>query len=214
MKQLLSLRNAVPADVKTLYEKYQDPHYNRTLHEISSLLKAELRRYRKVFIIVDALDEYSVNQNDRDSLLAELEQLREYSNMMLTSRRVAPYMDAFCGASHVTIAAKDRDVRLYLKSQIPTLPKFVKANLELQELIIQTITEAVEGMCVPSISFSMLYCHKHIVVDNPTYCNTDLARREAGQFSLIFLPCAFILVHHLPKLKVRRAKLTSFLGSY
>lgn len=150
MKQLLSLRKTVSADVKALYKVHQGHHRTGTLAEISSLLRAELRGYRKVFIIVDALDEYSENQYDCDSLLAELEKLREYSNMMLTSRSVAPYVDAFRGASRVTIAAKVGDVRQYLESQIPTLPKFVKANLQLQELIIQTITEAVEGMYVPS----------------------------------------------------------------
>ena len=156
LKQLLVLQNAVPADVKALYEVYQGHRHDGTLAELFSLLTAELGRYRKVFIIIDALDEYSENQNDCDSLLAELEQLRGYSNMMLTSRSVAPYIDAFCGDSRVTIAAKDCDVRQYLESQIPTLPKFVKANHELQEIIIQTITEAVEGMYVPSFSFSRL----------------------------------------------------------
>ena len=180
LKQLLSLRKTVSADVKALYEVHQGHHRTGTLAEISSLLRAELRGYRKVFIIVDALDEYSENQNDCDSLLAELEKLREYSNMMLTSRSVAPYVDAFRGASRVTIAAKAGDVRQYLESQIPTLPRFVKASPELQELIIQTITEAVEGMYVTSISFSMPCCHEHIKVDNPTYCNIDVARRKAG----------------------------------
>lgn len=160
LKQLLSLRNAVSADVKALYKVCQDNHRNRTLAEISSLFRAELKHYSKVFIIVDALDEYSENQEDCVSILAELEKLREYSNLMLTSRFVAPYIDAFCGASRVTIIAEDRDVRKYLESQIATLPRFVKANLELQELIIQTITEAVEGMYVPSLSFAMLYCHE------------------------------------------------------
>ncbi len=158
LKQLLFLQNVVPADVKALYEVYQGRLHDGTVAEISSLLKAELRRYRKVFIIIDALDEYSENRNDCDSLLAELEQLKGYSNMMLTSRFVAPYIDAFCGDSRVTIAARDRDARQYLESQIPTLPKFGKANLELQEIIIQTITEAVEGMYVPSFSFSRLDC--------------------------------------------------------
>ena len=160
MKQLLSLRKTVPADVKALYEVCQRHHRNRTLAEISSLFRADLSRYRKVFIIVDALDEYSENQEDCDSMLAELEQLRGYSNMMLTSRFVAPYIDAFPGASRITIAAKDLDVRKYLESQIVTLPRFVKANVELQELIIQTITEAVEGMYVPSLSFSMPDYHE------------------------------------------------------
>ena len=146
LKQLLSLRNTISADVKALYKVCQDQRRNRTLDEISSLFRAELQRYSKVFIIVDALDEFSEDQKDCDSMLAELEKLREHSNMMLTSRFVAPYIDAFCGASRVTIAAKDGDVRKFLESQIATLPRFVKANLELQELIIQTITEAVEGM--------------------------------------------------------------------
>ena len=179
LKQLLSLRSTVSADVKASYQACQDHPVNRTLAEISGLLRAELGRYRKVFIIIDALDEYSENQNDCDSLLAEVEQLRGYSNMMLTSRFVAPYVDAFCGASRVTITAEDRDVRKYLESQIPTLPKFVKANRDLQELIIQTITKAVEGMYVPSILFSMPCCNEQIEVDNPTYCNIYVARCKA-----------------------------------
>ena len=180
MKQLLSLRNTLPADIKALYEVYHGRHQNGTPAEISGLLRAELTRYRKAFIIVDALDEYSENQKDCDSLLAEVEQLREYSNIMLTSRFVAPWVDAFGGASQVTIAAKDQDVRRYLESQIPTLPKFVKADLDLQELIVQTIMEAVEGMCVPSISRSVPYYHKYIKLDSPTYCHIGVARREAG----------------------------------
>lgn len=180
MKQLLSLRNTVPADIKALYEKYQGRHQNGTPAEIARLLRAELMRYRKVFIIVDALDEYSENSNDCDLLLAEVEELRKYSNMMLTSRFVAPWVDAFGGVSRVTIAAKDRDVRRYLESQIPTLPRFVKADVDLQELIVRTITGAVEGMCVPSISYSVLYYHKYARLDSPTYCNIGVARREAG----------------------------------
>ena len=180
MRQLLSLRNTVPADIKALYKVYQGRHQNGTPAEISRLLRAELTRYRKVFIIVDALDEYSENQNDCDSLLAEVEQLRDCSNIMLTSRFVAPWIDAFGGASRVTIAAKDCDVRRYLESQIPTLPRFVKADLDLQELIFQTITEAVEGMCVPSISYSVLYYHKYTKLDSPTYSNIGVARHEAG----------------------------------
>ena len=148
--------------------------------EISRLLRAELRRYRKVLIIVDALDEYSEYRNDCDSLLAEVEQLREYSNMMLTSRFVAPWIDTFEGSGRVEIAAKDRDVRRYLKSQITNLPKFVKTDLDLQELIVQTITEAVEGMCVPSISYSVLQYHNYIILDSPRYCSIGVTRCEAG----------------------------------
>ena len=162
LKQLLSLRNPISAEFKALHEAYQRHHRSGILNEISSLFRAELRRYRKVFIIVDALDEYSDNQEDCKLMLAELEQLRGYSNIMLTSRFVTPYINAFRGASRVTITAKDRDVRKSLESQIATLPRFVKANLELQELIIETITEAVEGMYVPSISFAMLYCHEQL----------------------------------------------------
>ena len=180
LKQLLSLRNTVLADVKALYEVYQGRHQNETTAEISRLLRAELRRYRKVFIIVDALDEYSENQNDCDSLLAEVERLREYSNMMLTSRFVAPWIDAFEGAGRVEIAAKDRDVRRYLESQMQTLPKFVKADLDLQELIVQTITEAVEGMCVLSISYSVLQYHIYVTLDSARYCSIGVARCEAG----------------------------------
>ena len=134
LKQLLQARNSVPENVKARYEKHRGGYFRTTQIELSSLLRVELRQYRKAFIIIDALDEYSKSDNERDSLLAELQALKSVTNMMLTYRIVS------------------------LERQIPTLPECVKSSLGLQELIAHTITEPVEGMYVLSDLSAICSC--------------------------------------------------------
>ncbi|KAK3178595.1 hypothetical protein OEA41_000732 [Lepraria neglecta] len=146
LKQLLQARNSVPENVEARYEKHRGGYSRTTQIELSSLLRVELRRYRKAFIIIDALDQYSKSDNERDSLLAELQALKSVTNMMLTYRIVSPFVDAFQSAIRVPITANNHDVRRFLERQIPILPECVKSSLGLQELIAHTITELVEGM--------------------------------------------------------------------
>ena len=155
LKQLLQARNSVPENVKALYEKHRGGYSRTTQIELSSLLRVELRRYRKAFIIIDALDEYSESDNERDSLLAEPQALKSVTDMMLTSRIVSPFVDAFQSAIRVPITANNRR---FLERQIPTLAKCVKSSLGLQELIVHIITELVEGIYVLSDLSTICSC--------------------------------------------------------
>ena len=158
LKQFLQARNSVPENVKALYVKHRGGYSRTTQMELSSLLRVELLRYRKAFIIIDALDEYSKSDNERDSLLAELQALKSVTNTILTSRIVSPFVDAFQSAIRVPITANNHDVRRFLERQIPTLPKCVKSRLGLQELIVHTTTELVEGMYVLSDLSTICSC--------------------------------------------------------
>jgi hypothetical protein len=110
------------------------------------MLREELQRPEKVFVVVDALDEYSDSEAAQRTLLDELLLLRGMMNLMVTSRPVSLSIDAFDEAIHITVTADNADVRRYLTSQMSSLSRCVRNKPDLQERIVQTITGAVEGM--------------------------------------------------------------------
>ncbi len=146
LKQLIQALKLVPDQIKDLYEASMRNHSRPKQGDLSNVLRTELRRFRKVFIVVDALDEYSESETAQESLVDELQSLREISNLMVTSRPVSPFIAAFDDAMHIVVSADNADVRRYLTSQMSSLPTCVRNKPALQELIVQTITGAVEGM--------------------------------------------------------------------
>lgn len=151
LKQLIQTLKSVPDPIKDLYESSMRKNIRPKQEDLSNLLRTELRRFRQVFIVVDALDEYSESQPAQESLLDELQSLRRISNLMVTSRPVSPFVDAFDDAMHIAVSADNADVRRYLTSQMSSLPRCVRNKPALQELIVHTITGAVEGMWVSPV---------------------------------------------------------------
>lgn len=158
LKQLIQTLRFVPDQIRNLHESCKQRNVRPTEEDLSKALISELRGLRKVYIVVDALDEYSHSEAAKQSLLREIQKLRIISNLMITSRYISPFMDAFSGAIQITVSADVNDVRRYLESQMPTLPKCIRNKPALQELIVRTITEAVDGMYVTLIFLPCL-CH-------------------------------------------------------
>ena len=146
LKQLIRALDYVPDQIKDLYESSMRDHSRPKQGDLSNMLREELQRPEKVFVVVDALDEYSDSEAAQRTLLDELLLLRGMMNLMVTSRPVSLSIDAFDEAIHITVTADNADVRRYLTSQMSSLSRCVRNKPDLQERIVQTITGAVEGM--------------------------------------------------------------------
>ena len=91
------------------------------LDDISKILKAEVDRYTKVYVVIDALDECEPAYRIR--LLTELKALQPKVKLMVTSR----FFDAF-GAdmgidTDVEILASDDDIRRFVQERVSTIPR-------------------------------------------------------------------------------------------
>lgn len=146
LKQLIQTLNFVPDQIKDLYESCMRDRSRPKQGDLSKMLRVELRRLGKVFVVVDAVDEYSDSEAAQKLLLDELLSLRGITNLMITSRPVSPFTNAFDDAMHITVTAHNADVRRYLISQMSSLSRCVRNKPDLQGRIVQTITGAVEGM--------------------------------------------------------------------
>lgn len=112
------------------------------------ILDAEVRQFKKVFIVIDALDE-RLDDDHGYYLLGSL--LKTNSNVLITSRDIGPITDLLDGAEFIEIAARPNDVTAYLnfRFQQPEtykLQKMVKNNPSLQPFIVERLVSKSDGM--------------------------------------------------------------------
>jgi hypothetical protein len=112
-----------------------------------AILCSVLSEYSKVFIFVDALDEYPEEQ--RNTLLSHLSALRPAPNLMLTSRPHIKFDHIIADSDLVEVRATEADIRRYVDAQIskfPRLSKHVTNSADLREEIESTILRRSDGM--------------------------------------------------------------------
>ena len=115
--------------------------------ECTQLLRSTISRYTKLFLIIDAFDEYP--EECRGQLLAELHDLKPGVNMLITSRDLPTIERQLSKAVRLDIQARSDDILQYLRERIASLER-LKSHIEkdptLDNLISTTITAKAGGM--------------------------------------------------------------------
>ena len=144
LKQLS--RSTLPVNVKSLYDKHKDKQTRPSLDEISRTLQTVVSTFKRVIIIVDALDECQVSNGCRKMFLSEISNLQTKTgaNLFATSRFIPDITEQFKGSIKLEIRAHDDDVRQYLDGQILKSPN--KLLETYREGIKTKITKVADGM--------------------------------------------------------------------
>ena len=148
LKQLLQHQPTVSDDVKSSYGRHRKMGTHPTLDEAFKLLQSEMHRYSQIFVVIDALDECSNENQARQNLLSKLHalQMSHSVNLMMTSRHIPDITQEFQNSLQLEIRANEEDVRGYLDGQMFRLASCVRKNTDLQEAIKESIVKAVDGM--------------------------------------------------------------------
>jgi hypothetical protein len=145
-------RQLVDTDIGTLAENLYTQHRRKgtapSLEDIACVLMLRITELSKVFIIIDAMDEYPESQ--RHILLKHLAEISSSTvNLMITSRpNVFPEHYSFQGLQTLDILARAEDIKTYIDAQISSsaLLDHIKQKPQLQEDIHARISGAVDGM--------------------------------------------------------------------
>ena len=153
LKQLCQARPSLPEAITTLYgacNNQQNLKRRPSLVELSSVLRVVAAAYKRVFVLVDALDECSGEDSCRTRLLAELFKLQAACgiNLLVTTRAIPEITEGFSKDWMLEIRASKQDVQRYVEGHTNELPKFVRKDAALQEAISSGIVDAVDGMYV------------------------------------------------------------------
>ena len=144
LKQLVQQRPSLFNHVEILWNRGKPPSFD----EVSTSLRLVLRDFFQIFIVVDALDECSADDDTQNILLSEIRSLQAQMDLrlMVTSRPITSITQAFKDDLCLEIRASVDDVERYLEGQISRRPSCVLRNPSLQQLVNMSIVEAVDGM--------------------------------------------------------------------
>ncbi|KAJ7694446.1 hypothetical protein B0H17DRAFT_1009308, partial [Mycena rosella] len=132
-----------------LYQDHSEKGTRPSLGKIHAVLRSAVTEWSKIYVVVDALDEYP--EDERHILLEHLAALGPTVNLMLTSRpHISLHdLDSFRNLETIKIRATEEDVRKYLDEQIRVsqrLSKHVKAQPSLRAEIVSSIVGRVDGV--------------------------------------------------------------------
>ncbi|KAH0499652.1 hypothetical protein TgHK011_006829 [Trichoderma gracile] len=173
VKQLAQRQAPVPKEVSEIYSEYQRQPKALSFGEILMLLHSVSKLFSRVFVIVDALDEFRTDGCRRTFLNGILKlQAQEYASIFLTARFIPDILNIFEESATLEIRAQDEDVQQFIANQITRLPSFVLNDTELQSMIKTSIAEAVDGM------FLLAPLHMDALSQEPTVGHIELALKR------------------------------------
>ena len=153
--QLVLGKAAVNDDVKKLYKKHIDKDTRPNFQEVLEILKKETDKYKKLYVIIDALDECT-DDFSRETLVEQIRGLQPKANLMVTSRVLDSIARIFAGAPVLEISASPADVRAYVAGRVSRggqLSRHVKTDLMLFKDIEQSVAENAQGMYEASLLY-------------------------------------------------------------
>lgn len=148
LRQLAGQLDAIPEAITQLYERK-----SRKLQDlIEALCSVAELYYRRIFIIIDALDEWEVYERGCSEFLSALMkfQSKSKSNLLATSRPgIANITGIFQGHPTLEILAHQEDLRVYLAGhvgRVGNLSTVIDDVPCLHEEIVNSIATAADGM--------------------------------------------------------------------
>lgn len=130
-----------------LYEaRYQK---SPSITDYTGLLRLAVQSYRKVLVVIDALDECNEADGTRKALISELLKLQPQLNLLVTSRDLPNLQRQLQDAVCLEIQASDEDIKNYIEERISSsdrLSMYVEQDPSLHKFMIDTVTRNAKGM--------------------------------------------------------------------
>lgn len=143
LKQLTQKLPSIPTCVRQIYERHKYGQTRPPLHETLEALHTITGEFSRVFIIVDALDDFPTSSGCRQVFLTELFNLQSQFgvNFFATSRPDSDIITLFRtnSISPLEIRPSAKDVELYVKRYIEQLRVFVELDQLQQETILAKV---------------------------------------------------------------------------
>ena len=146
LEQLMR-KKGVTQGLRMLYDRYQKRLIRPKPQEISALLRSTVHEFTRIFVIIDALDEYPTTT--ASAFIDELHKLRSVANLLITSREVKSLEREFHDAIHRKIMATNTDLEHYVRSktqQDRRLALHIREDPSLQDDIVAKVVRNASGM--------------------------------------------------------------------
>ncbi|KAJ7500110.1 ankyrin repeat-containing domain protein, partial [Mycena latifolia] len=143
----LVLGKSIGSAAQRAYDQHSEKGTEPSLDEIDQILRSAVTEWSKVYVVIDALDEYP--EEERYILLGYLAVMGPTVNLMLTSRPNISLHNSLTNFQVIEIRANEVDIRRYLDEQIrisPRLSLHVNARPVLRHEIVSCLIARADGM--------------------------------------------------------------------
>ena len=117
--------------------------------QLSKILRSTVATFKSVYIIIDAIDEYTESLDSRQELISTILEWGNPVRLLCTSRPLLSIKHILANFIELEIQAIDSDVQTFLTAQIERgtrLRRHVQADPSLNDGILRTITSQSGGM--------------------------------------------------------------------
>ncbi|KAM0217015.1 hypothetical protein ACHAQD_007504 [Fusarium lateritium] len=148
LKQLCHRLPDIPDIIQAMYSKHETAKTKPPTEDLRAAMKIVMKVFSRLYLVVDALDEWQNTEGDRYSMLNELLSLKAETNLNLfaTSRLMGDTKKCFSGFPSIDVSASQEDIALYVEGHQNLLPGFVSQTPGLLEEIKETLSEGSQGM--------------------------------------------------------------------
>lgn len=149
LQQLIIARGFVPGNVKAAFTTHSHRQTAPTFPEYLDLLTEQLDAFKRVFVVIDALDECTEANGVRDDLLEGILKLPPLVSVMITSRYIPGIEVHFHEAIQLPITAHEDDVSLHARSCLAkekTWARRIRLDSALQYKIVKAVIDRANGM--------------------------------------------------------------------
>ena len=138
---------------KEFKQKHSGEEKPATLEEYSKFLSEILDSFSKVYLMVDALDEFAAPSQDRENLVKTLLELKHVAEgklrLFITSRPASEIREKLGIKSKVDICASDPDIESYIDhriAQYTQVMEWVQRYPHLKNKMVTTVKEKARHM--------------------------------------------------------------------
>ncbi|KAJ7577665.1 hypothetical protein C8J56DRAFT_1113066 [Mycena floridula] len=173
IRQLFINCSYIPDPLELLRTSFQSGASRPTsLSAMVEALQGQIQLYSRVYLVVDALDECSINI--RDDFVSKIRSLTKsgHLNVLITSRHISAIAKEFTNETRIDLRVHDDDVLSYINYRInqeSRLKTMIKRDATLEREIVTQVTQKSAGM------FLLVRLH----VDSLASKNNPKALRDA-----------------------------------
>lgn len=150
LMQFLRRQASLSDFVRDIYERHEASGTRPVREELFDVLSRVMLRYDRAYIVLDALDECTTENQCRTEIISDMLalQVSASANILATSRENGEIFSMFSRrdtTSILPIRAQDGDVSIFLRRQLEAQDADIFDG-PIQDLVISRVTQVAEGM--------------------------------------------------------------------
>ncbi|KAK0472466.1 hypothetical protein IW261DRAFT_1570822 [Armillaria novae-zelandiae] len=147
MKQLIQ-DSGLSIPITSLYSQCLRDQTRPSLHDLTKILSQEFESLQRVYIVLDALDEFIDDNGGREELLGLIKSLGPNIHLLVTSRDITTIGSLFQEDTRLNIRATDEDINTYIAAKLSRgrFSRHVRGRDDLREAILAGIAGKAKGM--------------------------------------------------------------------